>query len=288
MIEQEAAAPRRQADRAGGQETPRSGRPPPAGQVPLLEAQGIRKTFGGIKAVDGMDLVVHSGEMVGLIGPNGAGKTTFFNVVAGWYRPDAGTVRFQGRPIHRLGPYRVAQRGLVRTFQITRTLARMTVLENMMLVPRQQLGEHLWAPFLPVFGRPRVASQEADVRNRAQELLAFFQLQHLEEEYAGALSGGQRKLLELARVLMIEPKMILLDEPTAGVNPTLARSIMQRLQEIRKTKGITILLIEHDMETVMKNCRRVLVMAAGRRLAEGTPDEIQENQQVIDAYLGGG
>ncbi len=255
--------------------------------APILEAKGVRKHFGGIKAVDGMDLSVMKGEMVGLIGPNGAGKTTFFNVLAGWYPPDGGTVRFQGKPIHSLWSHRVARRGLVRTFQITRTLSRMSVLENMMLVPQHQLGEHVWAPFLPVLGRPRLATQEQEVAKKAHRLLEFFQLDHLAQEYAGALSGGQRKLLELARVLMLDPRMILLDEPTAGVNPTLARRIMTRLQEIREKQGITILLIEHDMETVMANCKRIVVMAAGRQLAQGTPEEIQSNKQVIDAYLGG-
>lgn len=253
---------------------------------PLLLARGTFKRFGEIRAVQGMGIKVHKGEMVGLIGPNGAGKTTFFNLLAGWYRPDQGVVLFDGVPIHRSAPHRVARRGLVRTFQLTRTLARMTVLENMMLAPQHQLGEQAWSLFVPVLGRTRVQTQEQEVKKKAEGLLDFFKLRHLENEYAGALSGGQRKLLELARALMLDPQMILLDEPTAGVNPTLAKNIMKQIQRLRQERGITVLLIEHDMETVMGNCERIVVMAAGRPLAEGTPDEIKSDPQVIDAYLG--
>jgi neutral amino acid transport system ATP-binding protein len=238
--------------------------------------------------VDGMDLHVKRGELVGLIGPNGAGKTTFFNCLSGWYRPEAGEVWFGGRRVDRLPAYRTARRGLVRTFQITRTLARMTVRENLLVAAKRQPGEQLWAPFVPVLGRGRMARREAEVREKVDGLLRFFTLDHLADDYAGTLSGGQRKLLELARALMVEPQMLLLDEPMAGVNPTLAKRLMERIHEVRKEFGITVLLIEHDMETVMKNCGRIVVMAAGRRLAEGTPEEIQRNPAVIDAYLGGG
>lgn len=254
---------------------------------PILVAKGIEKHFRGLRAVDGMDLEVQQGELVGLIGPNGAGKTTFFNCLCGWHRPDAGHVYFKGRLVSRLPPHRVARLGLVRTFQITRTLARMSVLENMMLAPAGQSGERIFTPFIPVLGRTRMAAQEQEVRKKALSLLESFSLDHLAGEYAGALSGGQRKLLELARVLMLEPEMILLDEPMAGVNPTLAKRLMQRIHQVREEKGITVLLIEHDMETVMKNCQRVVVMAQGRLLAAGTPQEIQENPEVVEAYLGG-
>jgi branched-chain amino acid transport system ATP-binding protein len=255
---------------------------------PLLRARSVKKHFDGIKAVDGMDIDVHAGELVGLIGPNGAGKTTFFNVVSGNPPPDEGEIHFDGEPIHGQPPYRTARRGLVRTFQLTRTLARMTVLENVMLAPKGQLGERPWAPYIPFLSRPRIARQEQDNRERARELIDYFDLGHLEDEYAGALSGGQRKLLELARALMLEPKMLLLDEPMAGVNPTLANKLMERIHGVREEMGITILLIEHDMDTVMNNCERVVVMAEGTKLTEGTPEEIQSDPEVIDAYLGGG
>jgi branched-chain amino acid transport system ATP-binding protein len=255
---------------------------------PLLTARGVKKHFDGIKAVDGMDIDVYPGELVGLIGPNGAGKTTFFNVISGDPEPDAGEIHFDGEPIHGLPPYRTARKGLVRTFQLTRTLARMTVRENIMLAPKHQLGEHLWAPYVPFLARPRIASQERTNRERAEELIDYFDLGHLVDEYAGSLSGGQRKLLELARALMLEPEMLLLDEPMAGVNPTLANKLMDRIHGVREEMGITILLIEHDMDTVMNNCERVVVMAEGTELAEGTPEQIQDDPEVIDAYLGGG
>lgn len=253
---------------------------------PLLSAKGITKHFGKIRAVDGMDIEVQRGEIVGLIGPNGAGKTTFFNCLCGWYRPDAGEILFRGRSLRRAPPHRVARQGLVRTFQITRTLARMSVRENLMLAPQHQLGERVWSPFVPILARPVIGTQEEEIRNKADAMLAYLSLDHLADEYAGALSGGQRKLLELARALMLDPEMILLDEPMAGVNPTLAARLMERIHEIRRDRGITVLLIEHDMETVMNNCERVVVMAEGRRLAAGTPREVQADPTVVDAYLG--
>lgn len=253
----------------------------------LLVARGVKKHFDGIRAVDGMDIDVHRGAIVGLIGPNGAGKTTFFNVCAGRLRADAGRIWFDGEPIENLPPYQVARRGLVRTFQITRALARMTVLDNLLLAPAGQIGERLWAPFIPFVHRPRIRAQERKFRAKAEDLLEFFDLDHLRDEYAGTLSGGQRKLLELARVLMLDPKMLLLDEPVAGVNPTLAQSIIEGIHELRERRDLTILLVEHDMDTVMNNCEHIVVMADGRKLTEGTPDEVQSDPIVIDAYLGG-
>lgn len=257
-----------------------------AGDV-LLRADGVRKHFDGLRAVDGMDLGVEAGAIVGLIGPNGAGKTTFFNCLTGRHRPDAGRIWFAGDRIERLPPHRTARLGLVRTFQLPRALARMTVLENLLVAPKGQVGEHLWAPLTPFVGRPAIARQEHGLRVRADGLLEIFDLDHLREEYAGTLSGGQQKLIELARALMLEPMMLLLDEPMAGVNPTLAGHLMDLIHRVRRERDLTILLIEHDMETVMENCERVVVMAEGRNLFEGTPEEVQENPAVIDAYLGG-
>jgi ABC-type branched-subunit amino acid transport system ATPase component len=261
--------------------------PEPDATKPLLTARNVKRHFGGIKAVDGMDVDVYPRELVGLIGPNGAGKTTFFNLIAGTDRSDAGVITFDGTDITRRPPHRTARLGLVRTFQLTRTLSRMTVTENLLLAPKGQIGERLWAPYVPVLGRPLIAANERALHEKAMDLLEYFGLTHLKDEYAGALSGGQRKLLELARALMLDPKMLLLDEPMAGVNPSLAKRLMDRIQGIRRDRGITILLIEHDMETVMNHCERIVVMAEGRMLAIGTPDEVKNNAAVIEAYLGG-
>jgi branched-chain amino acid transport system ATP-binding protein len=267
----------------------RSDEPPEADagdEDPVLRARDVAKHFGGIRAVDGMDIDVYPGELLGLIGPNGAGKTTFFNTIAGSIPPDRGKIWFRGQRVDGLPPYKTARRGLVRTFQLTRALERMSVKENLMMAPKGQLGERLWAPLVPVLGRQRIAGQEREIEERAEETLETFDLDHLTDEYAGALSGGQKKLLELARALMMEPDMLLLDEPMAGVNPTLARKLMDLIHDVREERGITILLIEHDMETVMENCERIVVMADGQELASGGPQEIQEDPEVVDAYLG--
>ncbi len=250
--------------------------------TPLLRAQGIRKAFGGLVAVDGMDIDVAAGEVVGLIGPNGAGKSTFFNCLSGFHIPEAGQAVFDGQDVTRLPMHRTARLGLVRTFQITRALARMTVHENLMLAPKGQVGERLAG----AFAFRRWKRQEDDLSERVDETLERFDLAHLADEYAGALSGGQKKLLELARALMIDPRMMLLDEPMAGVNPTLAGRLMKRILELRDDHGMTFLLVEHDMETVFQHCDRVVVMAEGRNLADGSPDDIQGNTDVQEAYLG--
>lgn len=250
--------------------------------TPLLRARGIRKAFGGLVAVDGMDIDVDAGEIVGLIGPNGAGKSTFFHCLSGFHIPEAGEAVFDGDDVTRLPMHRTARLGLVRTFQITRALARMTVHENLMLGPKGQVGEGL----LGAFAFRRWKRQEREFAQRVDETLDRFELASLADEYAGALSGGQKKLLELARALMMDPRMMLLDEPMAGVNPTLAKRLMERIVELRDEQGMTFLLVEHDMETVFAYCDRVVVMAEGRKLAEGTPQEIQENAEVQEAYLG--
>ena len=249
----------------------------------ILEADDVVKHFGGLYAVDGASLEVGEGSITALIGPNGAGKTTFFNVITGFYSADGGEASFKGDAILGRSPHRIAQLGMVRTFQITKALARMTVLDNMMLAAPDQPGEHLIGlMFRPLAARRR----EREVREQAVELLEVFNLQDLAEEYAGTLSGGQRKLLELARALMARPRFLLLDEPMAGINPTLGRRLLDHMQRLRREDGVTFLFIEHDMEVVMNHSDRVIVMANGRVIADGTPDEVRGDEKVIDAYLG--
>jgi len=250
-----------------------------------LRVENLQKHFGGITAVDGATFEVERGSLTGLIGPNGAGKSTTFNCITGVHEPDGGAVYFDDEDITGLEPHQVADRGLVRTFQIARELAEMTVLENMMLAPKEQIGEHLWRSVTPGL-RGAVRDQEEAMLDRAWETLEFFEIDHLAEEYAGNLSGGQRKLLEMSRALMTDPKMLLLDEPLAGVNPTLEEKLLEHVHELRE-QGFTFLLVEHDMDVIMNHCERVIVMHQGTVLAEGTPAEIQSNERVIDAYLGG-
>lgn len=251
---------------------------------PILTVEGVSKAFGGLRAVNRADLEVAEGSVTGLIGPNGAGKTTLFNIISGFHKPDSGHITFQGQRIDGLPPHQVFHRGLVRTFQIPRELGGMTVLENLMLVPKDQEGEHLWTTwFLPW----RVSKQEDANFTKAENVLRFLNLHHLRDEYALNLSGGQKKLLELARTLMCDPKMILLDEPAAGVNRTLMREIVNDIKRLREERGITFFVIEHDMDIVALLCDRLIVMAEGTKLAEGSPDEVRSDERVLDAYLGG-
>ena len=250
----------------------------------IFEAEGIVKRFGGIRAVNGATMSVREGSITALIGPNGAGKTTFFNLITGFYKPDAGSTVFDGQSIFGKPSYEIARRGMVRTFQITKALARMPVIDNMMLAAPNQPGERLFnATFRPLATRKR----EAEVREEAMELLEVFNLTKLTDSYAGTLSGGQRKLLELARALMTKPRFLLLDEPMAGINPTLGKRLLDHMQRLRSEDGVTFLFVEHDMEVVMNHSDRVVVMAEGRVIAEGEPHEVRSNQAVIDAYLGG-
>jgi branched-chain amino acid transport system ATP-binding protein len=249
-----------------------------------LRVQNLRKEFGGITAVDGASFSVEEGSLTGLIGPNGAGKSTTFNCIAGVHEPTSGHVYFQGEDITGLRPHQVADRGLVRTFQIARELPEMTVLENMMLAPRGQTGESLTHAVTPGLRSGVVADEEA-LRERAWETLEFFEIDHLAEEFAGTLSGGQRKLLEMARVLMTDPEVVLLDEPLAGVNPTLERKLLDRIHALRE-EGLTFLLVEHDMDVIMENCEHIIVMHQGTVLAEGGADAVRNDDRVIDAYLG--
>jgi branched-chain amino acid transport system ATP-binding protein len=251
----------------------------------LLEIEGLRRSFGGIRAVDGASLRVRRGSITALIGPNGAGKTTLFNLVTGFYRPEAGAVRFDDKEIAGLPPHRLARMGVVRTFQITKALARMPVIDNAMLAAPDQPGERLSGLLL----RPWAARRrEREVRAEALELLDLFDLAALADQYAGTLSGGQRKLLELARALMTGPRLLLLDEPMAGINRTLGQTLLEHIERLRTQRGLTILYIEHDMDVVMGHSDRVIVMADGRVIAEGEPDDVRADQRVVDAYLGSG
>ena len=250
----------------------------------LLEVVNVGKSFGGLQAVRHCSLQVRPGTITGLIGPNGAGKTTLFNLISGFYAPDAGRIVFQGKRIDGLPPHRVFRHGLCRTFQVPKELKQMTVIENLMLVPAGQAGEWLGAAWLLPW---RVRRQEREAYDKALDVLEFVSLAHLRDEYAANLSTGQKKLLELARAMMTDPRLIMLDEPGAGVNPTLLRSLMAQIERLVAERGITVLLIEHNMAVVMGICDPVIVMSNGEKLAEGTPAEIQRNEQVIAAYLGG-
>jgi len=251
--------------------------------LPLLTATGLCKSFGGLKAVREANIEVAQGSITGLIGPNGAGKTTLFNLLSNFIRPDKGRVIFDSEPIHHLQPHQIAQQGLVRTFQVAKTLSRLSVLENMLLAAQKQTGENFWhVQFQPHI----VIREEKQLRERAMFLLESVGLAKKAQDYAGGLSGGQRKLLEMGRALMTNPKLILLDEPAAGVNPRLIDDICDRIVNWNRQEGMTFLIIEHNMDVIMSLCHRVWVLAEGQNLAVGTPREIQSNPQVLAAYLG--
>jgi branched-chain amino acid transport system ATP-binding protein len=248
---------------------------------PILVADGVIRTFGGLTAVDVEHLEVERGSITALIGPNGAGKTTFFNLITGFDKADAGTWSFDGRPVEGLSAYKYPSFGMVRTFQLTKALSRLTVIQNMLLGAGNQPGERLRAALLPfVWRSPEQANTE-----RADALLERFKLSHMREEFAGTLSGGQRKLLEMARALMAEPKVIMLDEPMAGVNPALTQSLLGHIKDLRDD-GMTVVFVEHDMDVVRDISDWVVVMAQGQIIAESAPEDIGANQAVIDAYLG--
>lgn len=249
----------------------------------MLEVSELVKDFGGLRAIDGVSFTLQAHTITGLVGPNGAGKTTLFNTIAGFHKPNSGHIAFQGQAIEGLAPHRIFHKGLVRTFQIPRPFAAMTVLENTMMVPAGQAGESFWNNW---FRRGAVQRQEQACRDRARNILNFVDLDRLAGEYARNLSGGQQKLLELARVLMADPQLILLDEPGAGVNPSLLAVIMEKLRELH-AHGMTFLIIEHNMGLIEALCDPVLVMAQGKLLMQGTPDEIREDSRVLEAYLGG-
>lgn len=248
----------------------------------ILKVADLTKDFGGLRAVDGVSFAVEAGTITGLIGPNGAGKTTTFNLLAGAFAPSAGRIVFDGQDITELADFETFRRGLVRTFQIPRPFPDMTVLENLMTVPQNQAGERFWNNWVR---RAAVRGEEERLRRQAIDILEFLNLAHLGEAPASDLSGGQLKLLEFARALMSEPKMILLDEPGAGINPTLLGEIVERIAALNR-RGITFLIIEHNMDLVMTLCEPILVMADGGLLTQGTADQVQRDPQVLDAFLG--
>ena len=248
----------------------------------LLRATGLSKSFGGIKAVNNASLEVSRGSITGLIGPNGAGKTTLFNLLANFIEADKGEIWFDDRPIHHLPSHKIATLGFIRTFQVARVLSRLSVLENMLLATPNQTGENFFQVWLQ---QGKLRAEERANRAKAMDILESVGLAEKAHDYAGALSGGQRKLLEMARTLMTNPKLILLDEPAAGVNPTLINQICEHIVNWNK-QGISFLIIEHNMDVIMSLCDRVWVLAEGNNLASGTPAEIQSNEQVLEAYLG--
>ena len=254
----------------------------PAPLPPLLELRGIAKSFGNLAAVQAVSLTVHPGRITGLIGPNGAGKTTLFNLMAGTLAPSAGDVFFCGERITGEAPERIFHRGLARTFQVPRPFPQMTVLENVMLVPGGQAGERFWNNW---WAAGRVAREERAIRDRALAVLETCALSSKANQQAGQLSGGQHKLLELARVLMIDPKLILLDEPAAGVNPALLDTLIDRIVALHQG-GIAFLIIEHNMDMVMSICDPIVVMMQGQVVCEGTAAQVRADPRVLDAYLG--
>jgi branched-chain amino acid transport system ATP-binding protein len=251
----------------------------------MIKVHDLHKHFGGFHAVDGASLTIQEGSITGLIGPNGAGKTTLFNVIAGVLPPTSGKVTMNDQDITGLPPHTLFSKGLLRTFQIAHEFSSMTLRENLMMVPGDQTGEKLWNTW---FGRKRIADDERALAAKADEVLEFLTIDHIRDERAGNISGGQKKLLELGRTMMVDAKIVFLDEVGAGVNRTLLNTIGDAIIRLNKERGYTFVVIEHDMDFIGRLCDPVICMAEGRVLAEGTLDEIKANEHVIEAYLGTG
>jgi len=251
----------------------------------MICVENLHRHFGGFRAVDGASLSIEEGSITGLIGPNGAGKTTLFNVIAGVLKPTSGSVSMAGEDITGLPPHELFAKGLLRTFQIAHEFSSMTVRENLMMVPGGQLGETLWNTW---FHRKAVAEEDRVLVKKADEVLEFLTIDHLKDEKAGNLSGGQKKLLELGRTMMVDARIVFLDEVGAGVNRTLLKTIGNAILRLNKERGYTFVVIEHDMEFIGRICNPVICMAEGRVLAQGTLAEIKANEHVIEAYLGTG
>ena len=251
----------------------------------MIVVEDLHKHFGGFHAVDGASLRIEEGTITGLIGPNGAGKTTLFNVIAGVLPPTAGRVTMASEDITGLPPHELFHKGLLRTFQIAHEFASMTCRENLMMVPGGQSGERLWNTW---FGRKRIADEERALKAKADEVLEFLTIEHLAEHRAGEVSGGQKKLLELGRTMMVDARIVFLDEVGAGVNRTLLKTIGEAIQRLNRDRGYTFVVIEHDMDFIGRLCDPVICMAEGKVLAEGTLEEIKANEAVIEAYLGTG
>ncbi len=256
-------------------------KPGVAKKDPILVADGVHRQFGGLVAVDVEHVEIPRNAITALIGPNGAGKTTFFNLLTGFDQPDKGSWSFNGKSLAKLSAFKVARRGLIRTFQLTKALGLLTVMDNMKLGSTEQLGEKLSASLFPFIWKKK----EIEIEAKALEILTRFKLDTKRDDFAASLSGGQRKLLEMARALMTNPELVMLDEPMAGVNPALTQSLLDHILNLKK-EGMTVLFVEHDMQMVRHIADWVIVMAEGKVVAEGAPDEVMKNPAVIDAYLG--
>ncbi len=251
----------------------------------MIEVDCLHRHFGGFRAVDGASLRIETGSITGLIGPNGAGKTTLFNVVAGRLKPTSGTVRMAGEDITGLPPHVLFHKGLLRTFQIAHEFGSMSCVENLMMVPGAQMGEVLWNAW---FRHAAVRAEEDRLRDKAHEVLRFLTIDHLADQKASQISGGQKKLLELGRTMMVDAKIVFLDEVGAGVNRTLLNTIGDAILRLNAERGYTFCVIEHDMDFIARLCNPVICMAEGRVLAQGTVDEVKNDERVIEAYLGTG
>ena len=249
----------------------------------MIVVQDVVKHFGGLAAVDGVSMEIEQGTITGLIGPNGAGKSTLFNLIAGNLTPESGSIYLDGEDVTGLKPHMLFSKGLLRTFQIAHEFQSLSVLDNLMMVPSLQVGESLLGAW---FKREKVVRQEAEIRGNAEEVISFLNMGHLANELAGNLSGGQKKLLELGRTMMVSPKVVILDEVGAGVNRTLLKEIGEAILNMNRERGFTFCMIEHDMDFISRLCDPVVVMAEGKILAQGSAEQIKANEDVIEAYLG--